>query len=419
LRVKPGNPIITPYQYYSPEVNLYSYSGNLSRVMGYNYFPLHLPFWGEWNVSQGYDGFYTHKGEWGQALDFVLTDESGRTHGSSSGSCDDFYCYNKPVLAPADGTIVELIDDVDDNEPGKVDLARNWGNTAILYHAPGLYTQLSHFRAGSFRVKKGDYVRKGDILGLCGNSGRSPEPHIHFQAQSTPVRGARTISYPFAYYLLHSGERRELKCFSSPAEGERISNVLTDEPLTEAFGLQPGSILEFRYTFNGGEEKEVRWEVFTDAWNARYIYCHSSKSTAWFVNDGTMFYFTAFHGNRESLLYIFYLGAYRILLGYHDDITVNDIIPLHNILPGNVSRWLHDFAAPFHETMKAKYSVSFDGADSQVNPEEVRVSSVISVSGLLKTREKGSSRITIREGKISQFSSKYRSKSVWAERINI
>jgi hypothetical protein len=69
--------------------------------------------------------------------------------------------------------------------------------------------------------------------------------------------------------------------------------------------------------------------------------------------------------------------------------------------------------------MKAKYSVSFDGADSQVNPEEVRVSSVISVSGLLKTREKGSSRITIREGKISQFSSKYRSKSVWAERINI
>ena len=46
--------------------------------------------------------------------------------------------------------------------------------------------QLSHFKNGSIVVKKNDYVQQGQLLGLCGNSGHSSEPHIHYHLQNTP-----------------------------------------------------------------------------------------------------------------------------------------------------------------------------------------------------------------------------------------
>jgi hypothetical protein len=164
LRVKPGRLALTPYQYYSPEVNLYTFRGNVDRNTGISFFPLHLPFWGEWAVSQGYDGKFTHKGEWSSALDFVITDDLGMTHGEASVSCENFYCYFKPVIAPADGVVAEITDHIDDNEPGKVNSVQNWGNTIVIKHLNNLYTQLSHLRAGTFRVRSLDCVAIRAVL---------------------------------------------------------------------------------------------------------------------------------------------------------------------------------------------------------------------------------------------------------------
>lgn len=419
LRIKPGKLVLTSFQYYSPEVNLYTHKGNTERKAGYMFFPLHLPFWGEWKVSQGYDGKHTHKGEWGSAVDFVLTDEAGSTHGTSASSCEDYFCYNKPVLAPADGMVAELIDYVDDNEPGKVNLVQNWGNTVIIHHAASLYTQLSHIKPGSFRVKKGDYVRKGDIVGLCGNSGRSPEPHLHYQVQTTPLPGARTLSYPFSYFLCAGNDGIQLKSYTIPVEGEKVCNVLTTSLLKEAFDLQPGTILKFRYSVNGDKEKEIRWEVFTDAWNTRYIYCSETRSTAYFVNDGTMFYFTSFYGDRNSLLYYFYLGAYKILLGYYDTIRIEDIFPLHNVAGNSAALWLHDLAAPFHQYMKAHYSVISSWADSQVNPAQVRLASDITLTSFSSRIKEASTSMLIAENQIKHFSFESAKTKLWAQRVGI
>ena len=73
LRVKPGKLILTQIQHFSPEINLYTYINSVDRLTGSKYFPLHLPFWGEWTVSQGYNGKYTHKGEWSKAIDLVIS----------------------------------------------------------------------------------------------------------------------------------------------------------------------------------------------------------------------------------------------------------------------------------------------------------------------------------------------------------
>lgn len=419
LRVKPGKLILTPYQYYSPEINLYTYIGNSGRLTGTMVFPLHLPFWGEWTVNQGYDGKYTHKGEWGKALDFVLTDEAKRTFSGSGNECGDFYCYNKPVLAPADGIIAEIIDHVEDNEPGKVNSTMNWGNTIVIRHLNNLYTQMSHLRPGTFRFKTGDFVRQGDIVALCGNSGRSPAPHLHFQVQSTPLTGSRTIDYPVSYYTVSNGSGTELKSYSVPSLDEKVSNVIPSGLLKKAFDLQPGMILNFRYRFNNEVSREISWEVFTDSYNNRYIYCAQSRSTAFFVNDGTMFYFTSFYGNRKSLLYFFYLGAYKVLLANHETIKISDRFPLHIVAGNTFIRYLHDFAAPFYQFIMAEYSSNTVWSDSPVNPSQARLSSDIHISYFSSVRNSGSSVILLAESRINEFSYDSQRTKVWAQRLNI
>ncbi len=419
LRIRPGKLVLTPYQYYSPEINLYTYKGNIDRKTGNIFFPLHLPFWGEWTVLQAYDGKFTHKGDWGKALDFVLADETNATHDASSGSCEDFYCYNKPVSAPADGIIADITDHVDDNEPGKVNSTQNWGNTVIIKHQNNLYSQLSHLKAGSFRVKKDEFVRQGEIIAQCGNSGRSPEPHLHFQVQAVPLPGARTIDYPFSYYLQRSGEGTKLRSFTVPSEGDRISNVLTSLLFRESFDLQPGMILKFKYVIDNDKEKQISWEVFTDNYNNRYIYCSESQSTAFFVNDGTMFYFTSFYGDKKSLLYFFYLNAYKVLLAYYEEIKISDLFPLHIVAKNKTSLWLHDFIAPFFQYIKAQYSGGIVWSDSPVNPGQVRLSSAINISYFSSYRNEGSGTILLADNQISEFSFESHQRKIWAQRINI
>lgn len=404
LRLKPGKLVLTPFQFYSPEVNLYSFRGNIDRNTGYFYFPFHLPFWGTWKVSQGYDGKITHKGDWSSAIDFVITDSNDSTHAQTGEECGDYYCFDKPVLAPADGIVTEIADNIDDNEPGKINTVQNWGNTVIIKHQNNLYSQLSHLRGGSIKFKQGEYVRKGDVVGLCGNSGRSPEPHIHFQVQSVPLPGAKPLAYPFSYYFLEKEGGRKLMSWSVPSETEKISNVLASSLFMEAFDFQPGMIVKFRYTVNDGPELDVLWEVFTDAYNHKYLYCQSSQSTAWFVNDGTMFYFTSFHGDRNSLLYYFYLSAYKILQGYYDDVIINDQFPVHIIAGNTVPLWLHDIIAPFRQVMKASFSARTAWADSQVNPANVRIVSHVNLSGLFGIREVGIGQIVLSENNVSGFS---------------
>ncbi len=419
LRIKPGRLVLTQIQNYSPEVNLYSYSGSVSRLKGVQYFPLYLPFWGEWFVSQGYDGKYTHKGEWGSAVDFVLVDGKNKTYDVLSNSCEDFYCYNKPVIAPADGVIAELIDYVDDNEPGKVNSNQNWGNIIIIKHLNNLYTQLSHLKTGTFKVKKGDFVRQGEIVAYCGNSGRSPEPHLHFQVQATPLQGAKTLSYPFAYYLLKNNDKLDLCSFRTPLEGDKILNLEPSSLLKQAFDFQPGMVLKFKYNTAQGSEKTIIWEVFADAYNYKYLYCSESQSAAYFINDGTMFYFTSFYGDQKSLLYSFYLTAYKVLLAYYSSLEIDDLFPLHIIRKNRISLLLHDFVAPFYQYMQAKYSIRPVWADSPVNPAKIRLSSKIGISYFNATREEGTGEIILSENHIEEFSFKNTTANICAKRTDI
>jgi murein DD-endopeptidase MepM/ murein hydrolase activator NlpD len=44
----------------------------------------------------------------------------------------------------------------------------------------------AHLQAGSIKVKEGDRVKRGDLLGLVGNSGNTSAPHLHFHVMDGP-----------------------------------------------------------------------------------------------------------------------------------------------------------------------------------------------------------------------------------------
>lgn len=403
LRKTSSGLILTPIQHYTPELNLYSYNNNKIRLSQQIFFPLHLPFWGEWIVSQGHNGSYTHMGDWSSAYDFMLLDKEMKTHSSDGLFCRDYYCYNKPVLAPADGIVEEIIDHLEDNEIGNNDSVNNWGNSIVIRHIPGLYTQISHLRKGTFKVAKGDHISCGDVLANCGNSGRSPQPHIHFQVQASPKIGAKTIDYPFSYYLKSKSNGLILTSFTNPDEGEIISDVPSHALLRNSFTIPPNSVLKFNYSDGNGVERQAKWEAFTDAYNYGYLYCRESKSSAYYVNDGTMFYFTTFYGDKNSLLYYFYLTAFKVLLGYHKKLEITDVLPLNTIRNKNMIIWLHDFIAPFSNRIRLVYSIRQTGSDDNFQPHTLTLISKIESFIYGKIQQESSGTIILNNDRIDKF----------------
>lgn len=387
-------------QYYSAEKTIYKYLVTQKRFAQAHLAKVALPFWGEWKVSQGHEGKITHLGDWSKALDFVITDETGKTYKDPGASLNDFYCYDKPVTAPLDGYVYDIINNVDENEVGDVNTKQNWGNTIILNHRNGLFSQISHVKKDSFKVVIGEYVTRGTLLATCGNSGRSPEPHIHFQLQAVPTLGAKTLAYPLAWYIERKNNSRTLRTFEVPAEDAVISNVETSELLKNSFGLLPGMKLKFQNEADANDE--CTWEVFTDAWNRTYIWCAKTRSTAWFINDGALFYCYDFEGDKKSLLFSFYLAAYRVLLGYYNDIQLDDTVPLIHFNHPLV-RWVQDFVAPFYCFTRAEYHSSFTYCDNELAPEKLTLQADVNAFFLKRNINRRSFTVELAENKIQKI----------------
>ncbi len=351
LRTDTGKLQLTYLQHYSPERNLYQYLNGKERLDGLNYFNLNLPFMGVWTVSQGYDGSITHKADWGKALDFVIEDEEHKTYKYPGTRPEHFYCYNKPVLACGDGTIEEVVAHVEDNEIGAINTIDNWGNSIVIKHGAGLYSKVSHLKKNSVKVKPGDFVKQGDMLAMCGNSGRSPEPHLHFQVQATPYIGSKTLAHPFAYYIDQQDQQNKLRSYKVPEEGTELSAVEINAVIKQAFKLQPG----YMATVTAANRDTEYFEVFTDAANQSYIKSKTTGATVYFINNGTAFYFTGFYGPQNSLLYFFYLAAYKIIFTSDPAITVNDVYPVQ-LTADKTTLWLQDILAPFYQFIKLSYS---------------------------------------------------------------
>jgi len=413
VRTKQHKLVLTPIQYYSPETNLYRYKNGKERWMNNVYHQLALPFMGEWMVSQGYDGTVTHKGEWSKALDFVLLDDEMKTYRLPGNLPEHFYCYNKPVLAPADGIVEEIVDHVEDNEIGGNNAQQNWGNSIVIKHAEGLYTKLSHLKKHSFKVFKGAYVKKGEIVANVGNSGRSPEPHLHFQVQSTPYVGSKTLAYPISYFTTKNNHAIALKNYSTPQEGSFVSNVVANVQLQQAFNFQPGFILQVQAENFTTEE----WEVCTSLYNETYLYCASQHAFAYFINNGTAFYFTNYFGSRKTLLYKFYQVAYKVLLSSDKKLSVKDYFPL-NVYSVNPIKWLQDILAPFYIFIRMRFESEVQQNDGLLNSGSISFSSTQTLEIFGINKQQSTATVNIENGQLHSFTIQTPNKTIQATCIH-
>jgi murein DD-endopeptidase MepM/ murein hydrolase activator NlpD len=153
--------------------------------------PMQLPFRGEWFVFWGGDNEKVnyHASTRGQrrAADLVIKGEGDLSHKDTGRRNEDYFVYGKEILAAADGTVVTAIDGVPDNEPGSMNSFCAVGNCLIIDQGQNEYAVYAHLQPGSLRVHRGDKVSQGHVLALCGNSGNSSEPHLHFHLQDNAI----------------------------------------------------------------------------------------------------------------------------------------------------------------------------------------------------------------------------------------
>lgn len=120
------------------------------------------------------------------AIDWVRIGDDQRTFTGDSLKNSSYHAYGVDALAVADGMVVETKDSIPENVPGinsravPITLETVGGNHVIVDLGGGRYAFYAHLQPGSLKVKVGARVRKGQVLGLVGNSGNSTEPHLHF-----------------------------------------------------------------------------------------------------------------------------------------------------------------------------------------------------------------------------------------------
>lgn len=88
---------------------------------------------------------------------------------------EDWYGWDKNVLAPFDGTVVKINENTTVNKPGFT--GKGMAAFIILKREDGVMALLAHI--DKLKVKIGDTVKAGQVLAQVGNNGQSWNPHIH------------------------------------------------------------------------------------------------------------------------------------------------------------------------------------------------------------------------------------------------
>jgi hypothetical protein len=149
---------------------------------------LDSPLAGEWSVLNGGHSVLLngHSPNEANAVDLQRLGPNGRTHiGGSDAPLSAYVGFGLPVLAPADGRIIEVTDNYPDTPPG---INGDHANKLVIDIGGGRFVVLGHLKQDSINVGIGDVVRRGQPLATVGNGGHTNEPRLHLQVQDSPTR---------------------------------------------------------------------------------------------------------------------------------------------------------------------------------------------------------------------------------------
>lgn len=132
-----------------------------------------------YRVDQGYNGAFSHYGDFTYAIDWNMP-------------------IGSPVHAAREGIVVAVKDEFDVGGPDR--RFENFCNYIMIKHADGTIGEYDHLQAFSAKVKVGDVVRAGDRIAASGNSGFTTGPHLHFFVYKA-VDGGKRQSFPLRFKL--------------------------------------------------------------------------------------------------------------------------------------------------------------------------------------------------------------------------
>jgi len=265
-----------------------------------NSVPLLLPFYGAWDIYQGFNGPHTHKGPWRHALDFYMT-EQGQSFKGRGEKLEDYFCFALPLISPVHGQVVRAFDKLPDNTPGEVDVKNNWGNFILIRLQNGLHVLLAHLHQNSIKVAEGDYVTPGTQLAACGNSGRSPQPHVHLQVQREASLGSPTQPFHLTSVLVRDeNDRLEYQLVARPQEGHNVQAAEPDEQLSAQLHLPVGRLLRYKIV-SAEEEREVELYVELTLLGQFRLVSDSGASAAFEETNGVLAFYDR-QGPRDMLL---------------------------------------------------------------------------------------------------------------------
>ncbi|MCE5289371.1 MAG: M23 family metallopeptidase [Nocardiaceae bacterium] len=125
------------------------------------------------------------------AIDFVQLNDQGLLFTGDKAKMESYAYHGADIHAVADGPIVAVMNDRPEQVPGtaptglKID--EYGGNYVVQYLGNGRYAFYAHLMPGDgVKVKVGEQMAKGDVIGKVGNSGNSDAPHLHFHVMDGP-----------------------------------------------------------------------------------------------------------------------------------------------------------------------------------------------------------------------------------------
>ena len=126
------------------------------------------------------------------AIDWMRLDEQGRLVHGDENDVHNYTDYGADVLAVADAKVVSVLNNLNDQVPGRlpepssITIETVDGNHVVLDLDGGRFAFYAHLQKDSIRVRPGDQVKKGAVLGKLGNTGNTSAPHLHFHIMNRP-----------------------------------------------------------------------------------------------------------------------------------------------------------------------------------------------------------------------------------------
>jgi hypothetical protein len=196
------------------------------------------------------------------AVDWIYLDPvTGKAATGNASVPQNYFGYGKEIYAVANGTVADTLDGLPDAPgifaPRSVTVATLAGNYVILDIGNNKYACYAHMVNGSVRVKKGDVVMEGQVLGNLGHSGNSDLPHLHFQVSTGAPSFLAAEGYPHVYRSFDvigginqtlADERTSVPGFDVPGFWANLGDVVTflKQPVNQSDRLMEyGAVVRF------------------------------------------------------------------------------------------------------------------------------------------------------------------------------